>query len=314
MKLVATQPLEVEDVTDVVPEARVVFVDTEEELLREVQDAEIVYGVGADTFEKILATSDTLRWAHTSTAGADRYISDMLRDGPVTLTCAKGGPAGGNLAEHALGLALALSRNIGESARSRHWRRRELSRGAFEISGRRAGIAGYGAAGRDLVRLLAGFNMDVHAVKRTPPFGDSVGVHVLPPDSFDTICAESDVVFDFLPGTRDTERVFSRRAFEIMKPSALFVNVGRGSTVDTEALVAALRDGEIAGAGIDTVDPEPLPEDHPLWSMPNVVISPHIAGVSPDRAVRNKQVFLENLRRYRDGEELLNVVDPDAGY
>ena len=253
MKLVTTQPLDADEIAGFLPDAQVVFVDSDEALVREAADAEIIFGVGADTFGRILATSRTLRWAHTSTAGVDRYISDALRDGPVTLTCAKGGPAGGNLAEHALGLALALSRNIGESARSSHWRRRELSEGAFEISGRTAGIAGYGAAGRDLVRLLSGFRMRVLAVKRSRPFSESESVAVLGPDGFDRMCAESDVVFNFLPGTSETNKVFDRRAFEMMKRSALFVNVGRGSTVDTDALVDAVRDGEEL---LNVVDPD----------------------------------------------------------
>ena len=314
MKLVTTQSLDTNEVVRILPEARVVVVQSDEGLLRESQDAEILYGVRPGVLQQILRTSSTVRWAHTSSAGVDAFLSDELRNSTVRLTCAKGGAAGRNLAEHALGLALALSRNIGEAARSTHWRRGELSAGAFELSGRVAGIAGYGGAGREMTQLLIGFRMSIVAVKRTPPHNSSETLRVLPPVGFSTMCRESDVVFNFLPSTSDTERIFDRAAFETMKRSALFVNVGRGSTVDTKALVQALQEGLIAGAGIDAVEPEPLPEQHPLWSMANVVISPHIAGNSPDRTVRNWRVFLENLERYRDGRELLSVVDPGSGY
>lgn len=314
MKLVTFQQLEEEAVRNIVPEIDIVSVKTEEDLLREAVDAEIVVGVRPDFFPALLRQSPALRWAHTSTAGVDRYLCDELRSGPVTLTCAKGGAAGRNLAEHALGLALALSRNIGEAARSSTWRRGELSPGAFELSGKKVGIAGYGAAGVALSDLLTGFHVDILAVKRSGPYEDPEGVRVLPPSGFAEMLKGRDMVFNFLPGTAETERIFDRSAFAAMKAGSLFVNVGRGSTVDTDELVRALREGTIGGAGIDTVDPEPLPDDHPLWSMRNVVVSPHIAGVSPDRSVRNQRSFLENLRRYSKGEALNCVVDSEAGY
>ena len=314
MKLVAYQQIDEDAVREIVSDIVIVRVETEEDLLREAVDAEIVVGVRADFFPALLRQSPALRWAHTSTAGVDRYLCEELRTGPVTLTCAKGGAAGRNLAEHALGLALALSRNIAEAARSRTWRRSELSVGPFELSGKAVGIAGHGASGRALADLLGGFHVDITAVKRLGPYGEIDGVRVLPPTQFAEMLRDRDLVFNFLPGTPETDRIFDRGAFASMKPNALFINVGRGSTVDTDALVEAVRTGGIGGAGIDTVDPEPLPDDHPLWSMSGVIVSPHIAGVSPDRGVRNRRSFLDNLRRFSAGEPLTCVVDPEAGY
>ncbi len=287
---------------------------SDEELFREATDAEIVVGIGPTQFERIAAGNRSVRWVHTSIAGADAFVKPACSSGGVVLTCAKGGPAGRNLAEHALALALALSRNLGESARSSSWRRRELSAGPFELSGTTFGIAGYGAAGRDLVDIASGFKPGIVATRRTGPFSETGAIRILPPSEFDALLSESDVVFNFLPATDETRRIFNRDAFEKMKRTALFVNVGRGSTVDTEALVDALTEGVIAGAGIDAVDPEPLPERHPLWSMPSVLISPHIAGVSPNRPIRNRELFLENLKRYVVGEPLRSVVDFEAGY
>jgi phosphoglycerate dehydrogenase-like enzyme len=314
MKLVTRQTFDETAAREIVPDLHIVHVDDDTRLLEEAADAEIVVGIGPGVFEELVRIGTNLRWVHTSVAGADRFIGPALASGKVVLTCAKGGPAGRNLAEHAIGLALALSRNIGAAARASTWRRRELSDIPFELTGKTAGIAGFGATGRDLADLLSGFHIRVIATKRSGPHSVSEFLRILPASGLDELLAESDLVFDFLPATEQTHRIFDRHAFAAMKPTALFINVGRGSTVDTEALVGALESGTIAGAGIDAVDPEPLPGDHPLWSMPNVVITPHIAGVSPNRAERNTRLFLENLRRYRDGTPLESVVDYDAGY
>lgn len=314
MKLVTLQALDENSVRCIVPDMIITHVKTEEDLFREAIDANIVLGVGADYFPELLRRCPTVRWVHTSTAGVDHYICKELISGNTILTCAKGGAAGRNLAEHALGLTLALSRNIAECARSGAWRRAELSLGPFELSEKKAGIAGFGAAGRDLADLLAGFHVDILAVKRNGPFGSHGNVRILSPESFMEMLQDRDVVYNFLPATAETKATFDRRAFAGMKRGALFVNVGRGSTVDTDALVEALRDGVIGGAGIDTVDPEPLPDGHPLWSMPNVIITPHIAGASPDRNDRNKLSFLENLRRFAKDKPLKNAVDPALGY
>jgi phosphoglycerate dehydrogenase-like enzyme len=314
MKIVTRQPINVEAIHGIAEDAEIASVETDEELLRESKDAEIVVGIGPSIFEELVKTSKSLRWVHTSVAGADRFVTPALAAGRIVLTCAKGGPAGRNLAEHAIGLALALSRNIGRSARMQSWQRRELSAGAYELSGTTFGIAGFGASGRDLAELSSGFRTRIVATKRTGPYSETDRLRVLPPTGFDELLGESDVVFDFLPSTEATDRVFDLAAFEKMKREALFVNVGRGSTVDTDALVEALGSGLIAGAGIDTVDPEPLPAGHPLWSMPNVIISPHIAGVSPKRRTRNEELFLENLARFVANEPLQSVVDPKAGY
>ena len=314
MTLVSLQSLDERAVISVAPDVEFIRASDTEEFQRLAITAEIVVGVHPEFLPTLIRSSTALRWAHTSTAGADSYICDELKSSDVILTCAKGGAAGRNLAEHALGLALALSRNIAESARSSSWRRGELSAGAFELTGKKTGIAGFGAAGRDIADLLSGFRMDINAVKRNAPFGVINGVQVLPASRFIEMLEDRDVIFNFLPASPATLGIFDRRAFAAMKREALFINVGRGSTVETSALVDALKSGAIAGAGIDTVEPEPLPEDHPLWSMNNVVISPHIAGVSPARKERNERDFLENLGRYIRGEALRNVVDPIAGY
>jgi phosphoglycerate dehydrogenase-like enzyme len=143
-----------------------------------------------------------------------------------------------------------------------------------------------------------------------PPFVDRVGLT----EDLEKFVAEADVVVNCLPMTPDTADMFDARVFKVMKPTAFFVNVGRGGTVDTDALVAALHAGMIAGAGLDVTDPEPLPADHPLWKAPNLIITPHYSAWSDVGRERRWLLYRENLRRFVAGEPLLSVVDPERGY
>lgn len=314
MKIVCNGEVERDRLQSVVPGASIVVVHSTDEMLAESSDAEVVIGVRPDSFSELLRTSPKLRWAHTSTAGVDRYICDELRSSRAVLTCAKDGPAGPNLADHAMALLLCLSRNLLESARSTTWRRHDLSQGIFELGGKTAGIAGYGAAGREIARRAAAFGMSVAATRLRPPHESRDGVTVLPPDHLTIMLEQSDVVFNTLPGTAATHGLFNENIFRFCKKGTVFINVGRGTTVNTADLVRALQDGTLAGAGLDVVDPEPLPDGHPLWTMDNVIITPHIAGVAHERGERNMQLIVDNLRRLVGGRPLRSVVDPVAGY
>ena len=143
-----------------------------------------------------------------------------------------------------------------------------------------------------------------------PGYVDYVGLA----DEMPALAERADVVINATPLTDATRGVFDRAFFKRMKPSAYFINVGRGASVLTADLVAALEAGELAGAALDVTDPEPLPADHPLWSMTNVIITPHVAGSSDLRDERVWTFVQENLRRYVAGEPMLSVVDPDRGY
>lgn len=175
-------------------------------------------------------------------------------------------------------------------------------------------VVGLGGIGTEVGRLADGAGMRVTAIRNSrragPPFVASVGLS----EDLEAYAREADVVVNCLPMTPDTEDLFDAELFAAMKPTAFFINVGRGGTVDTDALVAALVSGEIAGAGLDVTDPEPLPEDHPLWKAPNLIITPHFAAWSNDDSDLRWLLFRENLRRFVAGEQLLSVVDPEAGY
>jgi phosphoglycerate dehydrogenase-like enzyme len=198
-----------------------------------------------------------------------------------------------------------------------------------EVRGATLGLVGYGSIGRELARIATtAFGMTVLACKRDPSqrrdtgycrpgTGDPEGVFPdewFAPDRVTELLGRSDVVVMCAPLTRDTRGMFDARAFEAMKPSAYFINVGRGGSVDEGALVRALRDGRIAGAAIDVFAQEPPPKHHPLYALDNVIVSPHVSGFLPTYDAACTDLFVENLRRHLAGAPLLNLVDRATGY
>ena len=252
-----------------------------------------------------------LRWIQSISAGVEEFARPVLAEHGVTLTSAAGVYDPG-LAESVLGFLLALSARIVEDARLEpgSW----PSEGTRLLRGTTALIVGAGSIGIETGRLLRAAGMRVRGVARTPRAADDVFERVSGPDELRRELAEADHVVNVLPLTAATRGVFDAAAFAAMKPSALFVNIGRGATVDEPALIEALRAGSIAGAGLDVFAVEPLPADSPLWTMPTVLVSPHRAGDHEDWPRDVVALFVDNLRRYLAGEELRNVVDLDLGY
>lgn len=317
MKLVTTQRLPQETIRNISPDIEIVQVTGEEALLRAAPDADVIIGgfggsSGAQ-FERLVRAAGRVRWIHTSSAGVDPLLCPEFLSRDIVLTCGKGHAVGTLLAEHAFALTLALTRGIASCARMKAWGRNSgAGRGVSELRGRTMGIVGFGGVGLALARRARAFDMDVVAVKRTPSDGAPEGVTLW--GRLNDLLARSDIVVITVPLTEETRGLFDRKTFERMKPTAILVNVGRGEVVDTAALIDALRDNKIAGAGLDVFEQEPLPDDSPLWGMENVVITPHIAGNSPDRSGRNLETVLENLRRFIQGQPLIGVVDKIAGY
>ncbi len=323
MKLVTTQNLPADFLAELGKAGiHVTYAADEPALLQEIVDADALVGGfgGGDggRFQRALQAARQLRWVHTSSAGVDPLLCPELAATGAALTCAKGEVVGSLLAEHAFALLLALSRGVAWSARQQSWNRSGLGgRAAYEIRGSRMGIVGYGGTGVALAQRAAAFGMTIIAVKRTAP-----GTRVPPPplealwglDRLDDLLGLADVVVSTVPGTADSRGQFNAARFRRMKPTALFINVGRGDTVVTGDLVQALQNGWIAGAGLDVTDPEPLPAESPLWQMENVVVSPHIAGNSPQRGARNLRLIRENAARLLAGQALVGVVDTGAGY
>jgi phosphoglycerate dehydrogenase-like enzyme len=261
----------------------------------------------------VMQRAGRLRWIHATAAGVDTLLFPAVVEGRVTLTSSVGIHTVG-LPEHVMALVLAFSRRLHVAVRhqiAQRWDRASCV--GDEVAGKVLGILGLGTIGRALAERAAAFGMHVIGTKRTPEPIPHVE-RVLPPEGTEEVLREADYLVVLLPLTPQTRGFVDARALGLMKRTAVLINVGRGPVVDEAALVAALRAGLIAGAGLDVFEREPLPSDSPLYDMENVIITPHVSGASRTYFDRAIPLFCENLRRYLDGAAMLNVVDPARGY
>jgi D-3-phosphoglycerate dehydrogenase len=262
-------------------------------------DAVVWLDWDSNTFD--VALPERVRWVQLPAAGVEAWLP-RTTDGRVWTSAA--GAYGLPVAEHALALMLAGARRLVDCARTRTW----TEPPARPLDGSTVAILGAGGIGRALTRLLEPLDVEVLAVTRRGRDG-TLPVHRLP----DVLPAADHVVIA-APATPDTRHLIGATELDAMRADAWLVNVARGSLVDTDALVAALAAGAIGGAALDVTDPEPLPDGHPLWSEPRALITPHIAN--PGATLRRylARHVEENVRRFARGEELLAVIDADAGY
>ena len=239
----------------------------------------IVGGIWPDDVER----AQGLRWLQLGSAGANRIV-DML-PGHVILTNASG-VFGVPIAEHVLAMMLALTRQIPESVRAAGEARWSQPGGRVELYGATCGIIGLGDIGTEVARRAKAFGMRVLAIKRQPSDKPAFVDELWDVSGLDRLLGESDHIANCLPGTDHTGHLLDGRRIGLMKPGAYFYNIGRGSTVDEAALIAALQSGQLAGAGLDVFEQEPLPPASPLWRMENVLITPHRSGQSPRNSER----------------------------
>jgi phosphoglycerate dehydrogenase-like enzyme len=258
-----------------------------------------------------LRRASRLRWIHLWAAGVDGAMVPELGDGRVVVTSSKGNGAV-PLAEHAMMLMLMLNRNAVrsiEAQRKHRWDQFMHS----ELNGLTCGVVGLGHSGLEVARKAAVFNMQVIGLRRT--YRPTPEVQELyPRDRLREFLARSDVVVVTVPRTSETIGMFGEQEFRAMKPSALYVCFSRGGIADDRALLQALREGWIAGAGLDVHAQEPLPADSPFWDLPNTIVTPHNGASTPQTRQRAVDIFLDNLRRFSRDEEMLNVVDLTTGY
>jgi phosphoglycerate dehydrogenase-like enzyme len=290
----------------------VVTAVSEEEALQRVTDVEILFGSSS---RKVVQRGERLRWIQPFSAGMDGWIYPETIERGITITNAAGVFAV-HVAEHAFALLLALTRQIPLFIRNQLEHRWGGWHGTqvIEVAGGTLGIIGLGGIGTAIAQRGKAFEMRVIAIDpvRTGklPFVDDLWK----PDHLDELLGESDVVMIAAPHTAETNKLMGREQFSMMKRTSYLINISRGKIVDQMALVEALKAGWIAGAGLDVCEEEPLPPESELWEMQNVVITPHIAGGSQRRHERMVSFFCENLRRYLNGEPLLNVVDQKRGF
>jgi phosphoglycerate dehydrogenase-like enzyme len=272
--------------------------------------AEIVFG---QPDPAAIIQSERLRWLHLSSAGYARYDNEEIRNAlkkkqAVMTNCSS--VFDEPCAEHLMALMLADARQLYSSLEnqrgSRGWPQNNLRQNTRLLTNQTVFIVGYGAIGRRLAEILAPYPVRVIGYRRTPQPGSEIRV-VGPADLASTL-AEADHVINILPETTQTREFFNAERLQQIKAGARYYSIGRGTTTDQEALVSTLNAGHLAAAYLDVTDPEPLPPDHPLWSTPNCYITPHTGGGHFNESDRIVEHFVKNLRRYEQGNELIDRV------
>mgnify|MGYP001221830460 FL=1 len=290
-----------------------VVVSALEDAINHVGDTDVVLGLLS---KKMFLASSRLKWVHAIASGVDMFLYDEFVSSGVILTSEKG-LVGEHLADHGFGLLLMLTRQLATALRlgPASWEHRpEMRSKEIELTGSTLGIFGFGGTGKAMARRAVGFGMRVIALDREEMEVSDGADEVVGPEGFESMLARSDVVSICCPLTPETRGKFDSSTFSAMKDEALLVNVTRGEVMVEEDLVVALREGVIAGAALDVAPREPLPENSELWTLENVVMSPHTAGASQFRASRNIDRFIRNLEHFRVGESLEGVIDKELGY
>jgi phosphoglycerate dehydrogenase-like enzyme len=294
------------------PDADIVTVNDmkdEAAFRRHIGDAEILMSFSIPA--RALLEAKKLRWIQAVSAGIDFLFPVRDRIGHIQVTNARGvhGPIIGDYVVGAMAMLQADMPRMMRNQAARKWERWARP----PLSKQTLGIVGLGAIGQSVAACAAALGMTVLGVRRsgqTTPHVDEV----FGPSRMHDMLRRCDYVTVVLPGIPETDGAFGAADFAAMKQGSYLINVSRGSVIDEPALIAALQSGQIAGACLDVFAQEPLPEDNPLWSMPNVIITPHIAGLRDDTPSIVAKIFLENLERFRKGEPLRNAIDLNRGY
>ncbi|MSQ94580.1 MAG: MBL fold metallo-hydrolase [Gemmataceae bacterium] len=312
----ALMPARLRELKLIAPDVFFIPVKTADEAAKEAAGADAVLGFCTSD---IVDANPKLRWIQVGHAGVEKdLVPELVRsDITMTNTARLYGP---NVADQAMALLLALTRGLApelhkQTAYKEHWKKLKDTSHAQELHGKTMLIVGMGGIGTQIARRADAFGMRVIAVDPNEAIVKPAFVFSLDrPAKMMELIPKADVVVLACPLTKETKGMFGASQFDAMRKSAHFINIARGGLVDQKAMMAALKEGTIAGAGLDVTDPEPLPDAHPLWKMTNVVVSPHIGGQSNGARDRAWRLFRENVRRFTAGEPLLCVVDKQKGY
>jgi phosphoglycerate dehydrogenase-like enzyme len=299
------------------PEVEIVNLPDYKRLDEEIGDAEIA--VTWSIRPEQVKAAKKLRWIHSTAAAVHTLIFPELVNSDIVVTNARE-VHGGVVAEHVIALIFALAKKIPDAVRfqgkhewgqQRMWDDRPRVR---EVAGATVGLVGLGSIGRAVAKHAKAMGMRVIAARERPQKGTDGADAVYGPEHMDEVFRQADYVVLAAPTTASTKAIANSGRIAVMKPEACLINVGRGPLVDEAALMSALREKKIGGAALDVFDVEPLPVDSPLWDVPNLLITPHTAGLTDKQWERHYAMFSENLRRYLKGQPLLAVVDKKAGY
>ncbi|MCA8995646.1 MAG: D-2-hydroxyacid dehydrogenase [Planctomycetaceae bacterium] len=328
MKLVIYPPIDhrrLQLVQDAAGPMAVVNCATDSEALLEIPDADAFFG---KMTPELLLQAKQLRWVQSPTASLEHYLFPELVEHPCVLSNMRG-LFSDVIADHVMGMVIMAARNLHLYLRQqlrRHWEpiggeatRQSFAAGPGEVSDidrshrhladSTLGVIGVGHIGREVCRRAAAFGMTVLGVDPICQSVSGVVDEVWDTHRLNDLLAQSDFVVIAAPHTPKTEKLFRLEQFRQMKNSAWLINIGRGAIVDLQDLTEALEQGTIAGAALDVYETEPLPADHPLWGIENVILTPHIAAASPRIAERHLETLLENIRRFVANQEPLTVVD-----
>lgn len=278
-----------------------------------IDDAEVLL---ARCTPRIIREAKNLRWLQDSRHGVDSCMIPEIQDKQFVFTNAQH-TSGPPMADHVIALMTMVTRGLHNFHRFQlqgQWKKRPINFPMLELQGKTMLIVGLGGVGTEVARRAHGLGMRVIGIRKSSRTGPSYVEYVgLSPELYE-LAARADVVVNALPLTNETRGLFDERFFDSVKRGAYFISVGRGESTVTGDLIAALNDGRLTAAGLDVTDPEPLPDGHALWSLSNVVITPHVAATTDEGRWRRWAITLENLRRYVNGEKMLNVVDVTRGY
>ncbi len=293
---------------------RAKLIDIRTASARDIAAADAALGVCS---AEMLAQAKQLQWIQWPAAGVERCVQQPLVHERHLLLTNLQRTMGPTMAEHVLALMFALSRHLeyfGREQAQARWADEDGAPQLTDLEGRTVLVVGLGGIGTEVARRAHALGMRVIATRASGRTGPDFVSYVGLPDELLKLAAEADVVVNCAPLTAETTGIFNREFFARVKRGAYFISVGRGRSTVTADLIAALAAGELAGAGLDVVDPEPLPADSPLWRAPNVIIPPHVSADSAASEQQRNAVLIENLRRYAAGEPMISVVDIERGY
>ena len=313
MIVMREDPIRLTEIRAAVPDWEIVVCEDEAAAAPHLLDAEVIATWSGAQVKQALA-GNNLKWVQFYAAGVDSLPLAEMKEKGVYLTNASG-VHGAPISETMFGMILAFARGIGPAIadqKNHIWRRG--GRALTEIHEKTLGILGVGAIGVEAARIGKAFGMRVLGLRRGGKPAENVD-EMYAPENADEMLKQCDYVMNVLPWTPETENFMDARRFSRMKETACYVSAGRGATTDQDALIDALKTGRIAAAGLDVTTPEPLPADSPLWDMDNVILTPHMAGLTDRYFERAIGILLENLKAYIDaGAPCKNLVDLDLRY
>lgn len=293
-------------------DAKVLYAEDPSEIEKLLPQATVLFG---DLKSKHFPAAKYLKWVHLAFAGVDRILYPEFVESDIVLTSSKGLHRH-QMTELLFGMMLCFTRSLSAYNKLQQSKKWDVSpyRESNLLNGKTIGILGMGMIGSEIAKVAKAFGMRVIGLRKNPSAHAEHVDLLLGMDELPRLLAESDHIVVVLPLTAETRNLITKREFDSMERKAYFYNLARGAIVNEADLVEALRHGKIKGAGLDVFAEEPLDVSSPLWEMENVMITPHVGGLVPHYMRGAVELFLENLRRYLNGEEMLNVVDKRRGY